>query len=109
MKRILFFLFSLLVSNLSLGQNVDVRDTIHVAAYQNFDVAPFVLGNILRIDYTIDLLDAGMQKVRDVQTSLKNLKKKILPKPLLAEEELHSSFLLRNPLNKPVLFISEFR
>jgi len=64
MKRILFFLFSLLVSNLSLGQNVDVRDTIHVAAYQNFDVAPFVLGNILRIDYTIDLLDAGMQKVR---------------------------------------------
>ena len=65
MKQVFFPILFLFISTLSLAQNIDVRDTINVAAFQNFDVAPFVLGNILRIDYTIDLLDANMQKVRE--------------------------------------------
>lgn len=75
MKRVLFFLFAMLISTFSLAQKVDVRDTINAAAFQNFDVPPFALGNILRIDYTIDLLDANLQKIRECKNFYQKPKK----------------------------------
>jgi len=65
MKRALLLLFLFFIPTISNAQKVDVRDTIRVAAFQSFDVPPFALGNILRIDYTVDLLDANLQKIRD--------------------------------------------
>ena len=75
MKQVLFILSILLISTFSLAQKVEVRDTINAAAYQNFDVSPFVLGNILRIDYSIDLLDANLQKVRECKNFSQKPKK----------------------------------
>lgn len=75
MKQVSFFLFILFVSTFSLAQKVDVRDTIKAAAFQNFDVPPFVLTNILRIDYTVDLLDANLQKIRECKNFYQKPKK----------------------------------
>ncbi len=75
MKQVLFFLFILLVSTFSLAQKVEVRDTINVAAFQNFDVSPFVLGNILRIEYSVDLLDVNLKKIRECKNFYQKPKK----------------------------------
>jgi hypothetical protein len=75
MKQVLFFLFILLISTFSLAQKVDVKDTIKAAAFQNFDVPPFVLTNIMRIDYTVDLLDASLQKIRECKNLTQKPKK----------------------------------
>ncbi|MCK9426297.1 MAG: hypothetical protein M0Q21_09695 [Ignavibacteriaceae bacterium] len=75
MKQVIFFLFILLISTFSLAQKVDVKDTIKAAAFQNFDVPPFVLTNIMRIDYTVDLLDASLQKIRECKNLTQKPKK----------------------------------
>ncbi|MFA6598663.1 MAG: hypothetical protein WCS69_13145 [Ignavibacteriaceae bacterium] len=75
MKHISFFLFIIILSAFTLAQNIKVRDTIRVAAFQNIDVPPLVLTNILRIDYNIDLLDANLQKIRDCKNFTQKPKK----------------------------------
>jgi len=72
-QLLLILLFS--VSSFLIAQKVEVKDTIKVAAFQNFDVPPFVLTNIMRVDYTVDLLDANLQKVRECKNFTQKPKK----------------------------------
>lgn len=75
MKQAIIFLIAIFLSAYSFAQKNNVRDTINVAAYQNFDAPPFVLTNILKIDYTVDLLDANFQKIRECKNFYQKPKK----------------------------------
>jgi hypothetical protein len=67
-KIIVCSIVSLLFLASAYAQNANVLDTIRVAALQSFNapsVGALVLGNVLKVDFTCELLNEGMQKIRD--------------------------------------------
>jgi len=83
MKRFLFLAFIFVMASQPFAQKVDVLDTIKVASLQNFNapsVGALVLANILKLDYTAELLGPNLQKIRDVKKATQKPKKEDMPK-----------------------------
>lgn len=69
-RKLLFFII-LLISVHSFAQKggADVNDTIRVASYQEFNapsVGALVFANVLKFNFTAELLNADKQKIRDI-------------------------------------------
>ncbi len=57
--------------SIAVAQSSDVRDTIKAVAHNRFEVPekrPILLRNVLRVDYSAELLDAQKNKIRDIKT-----------------------------------------
>lgn len=83
MKRFLFFAIIIFLTAQSFPQKIDVLDTIKVAALQDFNapsVGALVLANILKLDYSAELLNTNLQKIRDVKKATQKPKREDMPK-----------------------------
>jgi len=103
MKQLLFILL-LSVSPFLIAQKVEVKDTIKAAAFQNFDVPPLILGNIMRIDYTVDLLDARLQKVRECKNFIQKPKKEDFPKATASGRGTTFVLYIKEAIEQPGTF-----
>lgn len=83
MKKIAILALCVFTFSFTQAQKIHVLDTIRVASLQKFNapsVGALVLSNILRLNYTAELLDDGMKKIRNVQSATQKPKKEDLPK-----------------------------
>ncbi|NUN07640.1 MAG: hypothetical protein HUU54_00515 [Ignavibacteriaceae bacterium] len=104
-KKFFLILFLFLVAN-SIAQ-VDVRDTIKVAALQEFNVpsvGAIVLANLTRFDFTAEILDANMSKVRDVANYTQIPKKEEFAKRVTGGRGITVSLVLHDLIESPGTF-----
>lgn len=76
----LFFMVFILIN---INAQERIVDTLDVVTLQKFDVpspGALVLANILRLDFSAELLDANMNKIRDCQNFTQKPSKEDLPK-----------------------------
>lgn len=70
MRKYLLIILFVGISAVSFGQKVEVFDTINVATLQNFNapsVGALVLSNILKFDFSAELLNENLSKIRDIR------------------------------------------
>lgn len=101
-KKFFLFLFIYLCANLSA--QVEVRDTIKVAALQKFNVpsvGAIVLANLTRFDFSAEILDANMSKVRDVAGYTQIPKKEEFSKKIVGGRGITVSLVLHDLIELP--------
>lgn len=83
MKKLLFAVQFILLLSFANAQKFEIIDTIKVAALQKFNApanGALVLGNILKLNYTADLLGENKEKIRTIQFITQKPKKEDFPK-----------------------------
>lgn len=83
MKRTLLLLFLILINFTLINAQDKVQDTLNVVTLQKFNIpspGALVLANILRLEFSAELLDANLSKIRDCENFIQKPKKEDLAK-----------------------------
>lgn len=105
MKKFLIVTFCVLAFASVQAQKVKIQDTINATVLQKFNapsVGALVLGNCLKLNYSAELLDANLNKIRAVRSSTQKPRKEDFAK--VSGRGITAWFFLTDYIEKPGVY-----